>query len=520
MSPCPRAYVAFQVINSKAGAYPRALTAAGGCGRGEPLIELHLPPQPFGQRRAVKAGQGAPLPVAAQGGRRVHPRLRPQAQQVLHLDDGAAGGAAPDGPHHAPVFALGRVQVQILARQRDIRRGGGGEPAQGRIVVVRAHIGHAVDGVIVGLIRPPAAVPAVEGKLQHLHAGIAGLRQEPLHGGGEEAQVLRDDGSPPHRLLHRLKEGQAGAGPPRPLPGRLRGGGDGVIGVKAPEMVDAHHVVQPELEGDAAHPPPVPVRRHPVPGEQGVPPPLAVGRKAVRRAAGHDGAAQRRVHLELLRVRPHVGAVLRGIDGQVADEGNAPLARQAFEASPLRKEQVLHALPEPDRVRELPGRPGERGRLPPPQGLRPAAPGGPVKAPLERHEQRVALQPVRLAFTKARQLGGPAGAQPPHGLLQHGEPVPVQQAVGDPGGVVPPRQRPVFLRQEQPVAAKVVQVDEIGVPGERGEGLVGGIAKAGGADGEHLPAGLPRLHEKIQEVPRRASHRAHPPRGGQGGDGH
>ena len=38
------------------------------------------------------------------------------------VHSGAAGGAAPDGPHHAPVFALGRVQVQILARQRDIRR--------------------------------------------------------------------------------------------------------------------------------------------------------------------------------------------------------------------------------------------------------------------------------------------------------------------------------------------------------------------------------------------------------------
>jgi len=45
-----------------------------------------------------------------------------------------------------------------------------------------------------------------------------------------------------------------------------------------------------------------------------------------------------------------------------------------------------------------------------------------------------------------------------------------------------------------------VWADEQGVAGEGGEALVGGIAIASGAQGQHLPDALPCLVQKINEM--------------------
>ena len=53
---------------------------------------------------------------------------------------------------------------------------------------------------------------------------------------------------------------------------------------------------------------------------------------------------------------------------------------------------------------------------------------------------------------------------------------------------------------QQSVLYQHIQVDEIGIPGVGGKALIGGVAIAGGAQGQHLPAVLPGGVEKIGKV--------------------
>ena len=473
-----------------------------------------------GQLRHGKAGPGPPLPVAPQGGGGVHPRLVAQAQHVLHLHHGAVRRAGPDGPHHAPVLPLRRIQVEVLPGQGHVRRLRLGQPAQGGVVVVGAHIGHAVGGVVVGLIGPAAAVPAVEGELEHLHAGEAGVGEELVDGGGEEAQILGDDGPLSDGRLQGPEEVQPRPRLPEALFGVLRPGGDGVVGLKPPEMVDAQHVVEAELKGDAAEPPAVAVGLHGLPVEQGVAPPLAVGGEAVGRTARHAGGAEGLVHLELGRVGPHVGAVLGHVDGKIPDDGDPLLRRPGLQGLPLAEEQELDALPEPQLPVQLPGRGGQGRRLPPAEGGGPLAPGRAVMAALEGHEQGVVVQPVRLPGAEGGQLLQPPGPQAAHRLAQHGEALPVQQAVVHPLRVLPPVQALILLRLQQALGAQIVQINEVGAAGEGGEGLIGGVAVAGGPNGQHLPVRLARPGQKIHKGAGLRPQGAHPPGGGQGGERH
>ena len=104
----------------------------------------------------------------------------------------------------------------------------------------------------------------------------------------------------------------------------------------------------------------------------------------------------------------------------------------------------------------------------------------------------------------------PGGRQP-----QHLAAVAVEQTVIHPAGLAFPAQLGVFLPPQQPLFGQIVQVDEIGVAGKGGEGLVGRIPVAGGTDGQNLPAGLAALLQKIKKIPGRAAQSAHPPGGRQ-----
>ncbi len=224
------------------------------------------------------------------------------------------------------------VLPDIPAHRRALRR----QPALNGLIVVGPGVHHAVMFIAVGKV---LAVPAlgVEGKLQHLHAGVARAAQQGAHRVGEEAQVLGNDLPSAQRPVHRFEEVQAGAGLPPPVSGGLVAVRDGVVLVKAPEVVDAQHVEQPELKTDAPQPPAVAILFHHLPVKQGIAPQLAIGRERVRRTARHLHRRQLLVQLELLGDGPHVGAVQRHIDGQVADDGNALPIRPRLQRVPLGK---------------------------------------------------------------------------------------------------------------------------------------------------------------------------------------
>ena len=80
-----------------------------------------------------------------------------------------------------------------------------------------AHIGDGVGDVV---MRQVVRVGALKGKLQDLHAGEARVVAHVDDAGGEEAQVLGDDGQRAELFLERLEELEAGALRPRTV-GRI-----------------------------------------------------------------------------------------------------------------------------------------------------------------------------------------------------------------------------------------------------------------------------------------------------------
>ena len=244
-----------------------------------------------------------------------------------------------------------------------------------------------------GQVVAAVGVPAVKGEFQHLHAGETAVFQQLPHGIGEEAQVLGDDGLGADGPLHRPEQLHPRAFLPHATAGVRVSVGDGVIGVKAPEMVDAQPVIHPAQKADPPGPPGVVILRHPVPVEQGVPPQLARLGKAVGWAARHFPGHMGFIQLEQLRVRPHIHAVQRHIDGQVADEFNAPAVGVGAQLPPLGEEQILHRAPEVQIPGVLPAEGRQGLRVPVALRLRPVQPGRTAVAVLQGHEQGVILQP-------------------------------------------------------------------------------------------------------------------------------
>ncbi len=153
-------------------------------------------------------------------------------------------------------------------------------------------------------------------------------------------------------------------------------------------------------------------------------------------------------------------------------------------------------------------------------GSRPAVPGIAAVAALQRHKEGVVRQPARLLLAEPAVLLPVPGQQPLHRQPQHRVAAPVQLAIVHPGGVVPPGDILVLLRQQQPLIGQVIQVDEVGVAGVGGKGLVGGIPIAGGPHRQHLPAGLPPQGQQVGKLPGGSAQGADAVGGGKGGNRH
>ena len=382
-----------------------------------------------------------------------------------------------------------------------------------------AGIGHAVDGVVVGQVF--AVLPRVaKAELQHLHAGKARVRQQLVHLRGEKAQVLGNDGPGAQAAAEGPEEVHPRPGQPLAVPGGLLPVGDGVIGFKAPEVVQPQHVVNFELKGHPVQPPGVAVLFHPVPPEQRVAPQLAVGGVVVRGHPGHQGGAALVVQQELLRGGPHVGAVPGDIDGQVAHDGDALSVDIGLEFLPLAKEEVLHPLPEADVVLQLFFRPGHGPGAAEADVLRPLQPGGAAVPLFQGHKQGIVIQPGLVEQTEPVKGRRGAGEQPVAGTPQHRQPQAVEGLIVHPLRVVPPGEGGVLLPLQQPLPLQLVQVDEIGVARPGGEGLIGGVPIPRGADGQDLPMALPAPGQKVRKFPGLPPQGANPVGRGEGEDGH
>ena len=88
-----------------------------------------------------------------------------------------------------------------------------------------------------------AARARAERKLQHLHTGEARLFQQRAHAFEHLAQILCHNGRARQSAQHLAPQPHARPLPPFALPRVGRAVGDGVIGVKPAEVVDAHGVI-------------------------------------------------------------------------------------------------------------------------------------------------------------------------------------------------------------------------------------------------------------------------------------
>ena len=284
-------------------------------------------------------------------------------------------------------------------------------------------------------------------------------------------------------------------------------------------MVDPQGVADLELPGDPLEPPGIAVLRHLLPVEQGVAPQLAVRSEAVGRTAGHFGGPARLVQLELFRVGPHVGAVQGHIDGQVPQDGDPLPVDVPLQIPPLGVKEVLHPFPEVDLPGQLLSGRLQGGGLPQADLLRPLQPGDAAILVFQGHEQGVVLQPVR-APKGAPHLELVPPSQPGDGQTQDIETVPIEGLIVHPLGIPPPVYALILSGLQQSPSGQDIQVDEIGVARKGGVGLIGGVAVAGGAERQDLPAALAPRRQEIDERPGLCPHGPHAPGGGQRKDGH
>ena len=450
---------------------------------------------PGSQLGAGLAGLHAPAPVALGRAGDVHARLRAEAEIVLHLrheEPRHRGHAAADD---APVYALLLVQAEVEARVGHVVALAALVPLHQRLVVVRADVADAVRRV--GVRQVVARLAGVEGELQHLHAREAGVAQQLLHARGEEAQVLRYELRVVEPVAQHADKAHARAGQPFAVFRRLLAVGDAPVALKAAEVVDADDVVELLRALDAAYPPAVAVALHARPVVDGVAPELTVLAEVVGRHAGDAGGDVLLVEQEAPGVRPDVGGVERHVDGQVAYYLYAQGVDVVPQLIPLLVERVLYPGEEPHvRVQQRPVV-LKAPRLSEPHVLvRPERPGHHAEMPLERHEEGVVRQPAGVLLAEACYLRGIPVPAARAGQAQDVEAVVVDLAVVHVHGVRAPVHGLDLGLFEQPVLDEQVEVYEIGVAREGGEGGVGRVAVARGAEGQELPGLLSRRGRK------------------------
>ncbi len=150
-------------------------------------------------------------------------------------------------------------------------------------------------------------------------------------------------GSPPRPRRSGFEERQRRG--PRPIRRRApsaRVGRHLPVGGEAAEVVDAHEVGELEAAAQAVDPPAVAVLRHAVPAVERVAPALAGGAEVVGRHAGDVARPAALVEVEQLLMRPHVGAVVRDVDRQVAEQADTAPRGGAAQLPPLGEEEELH----------------------------------------------------------------------------------------------------------------------------------------------------------------------------------
>ena len=140
--------------------------------------------------------------------------------------------------------------------------------------------------------------------------------------------------------------------------------------------------------------------------------------------------------------------------------------------------------------------------------------------PLAGHVQGVVRQPALVFRPEVGHRAGIALPAPLIGLAKKGKAALVDLSVVHVARVAAPVGGGALGGRQQPVIHQHIRVDKIGVAGVGGKALVGGVAIAGGTQGEHLPVGLAGVFQEIGEIIGRLAQGTDAIGGGQGGYRH
>src|SRR5690242_3969881 len=114
--------------------------------------------------------------------------------------------------------------------------------------------------------------------------------------------------------------------------------------LESAEVVDAHCVIQIRRRTIAFDPPAVAVFPQTIPAINWITPALSGGTEIVGRNAGNYDRLSCRSEAKILWVRPHIGAVERDINGDIADDAKSRLMRIGTECLPLAEKLELPVL--------------------------------------------------------------------------------------------------------------------------------------------------------------------------------
>ena len=341
-----------------------------------------------------------------------------------------------------------------------------------------AGVHHTVAGVGVGQV--VARLPAVEGELHDLHARVTALGQHRLYLRGQEAQILSDDIAAAQRLLHGVDEVPVGAFFPVTARSSRASGRDGVVALKAAEVVDTHHIVDGSGMLHTLFPPAKAGGLVDGPVVQRVAPQLPVCRKGIRRAAGYMGKVHLSVGLEQFRMGPQVAGIRADVDGDIAHQQDTLAVGVGLQRVPLGVEEELHGLVVTDLISQPCFCSGNGLRLPAAQRVRPVGKTCLPLLGLHGHEQSVVLQPEALRCAEGLVSRGGGCQQPVSGLFQQHRALVVQRTVVN--GVHRLRGGDLFSGQIA-IRCQQTKINKVGVPGKGGKALVGAVAVAGRIEG-------------------------------------
>ena len=130
--------------------------------------------------------------------------------------------------------------------------------------------------------------------------------------------------------------------------------------------------------------------------------------------------------------------------------------------------------------------------------LGPLGPADHAEMSLERHKERVILDPC-VGAAKLLKLRGVLLAAAAEGDTQHVKAVLIYLAVVDSGGVIAPVDAGELRLFQELILYEQVEVDKVGVPRKGGEGGIGAVAVARGTQRQELPVSLPGVAEKVYE---------------------